>query len=88
MELAVEVAGGADILDRLWEIVPIVVELLIRVAGEIISERVEKVEPPRGRDPNFTDVGERSSTGSISRETAKESAEGNGGNGCDRAVSN
>lgn len=60
MELGVEVAGGADAFDRLWEIVPIVVELLIRVDEAIISERIEKVEPPRGRGPNFTDVGERS----------------------------
>jgi hypothetical protein len=60
MEVEVEVAGGADVFDRLWEIVPIVVELLIRVDGEMISERIEKVEPPRGRGPNFVDVGERS----------------------------
>jgi hypothetical protein len=51
--------GGADAFDRLWEIVPIVVELLIR-AGVIISERVESMELPRGRGPNFNDVGERS----------------------------
>lgn len=61
MGLEVEtIAGGADAFDRLWEIVPIVVELLIREGGEMISERIEKVEPPRGRGPNFTDVGERS----------------------------
>lgn len=60
MTLEVEVAGGADAPDRRWEIVPILGELLIRVGGKIISERVEKVEPPRGRGPNFTDVGERS----------------------------
>ena len=51
--------GGADAFDRLWEIVPIVVELLIK-AGVIISERVESMELPRGRGPNFNDVGERS----------------------------
>lgn len=60
MGVEVDVDGGADTFDRLWEIVPIVVELLIRVGGEIISERVENVEPPRGRGPNFRDVGERS----------------------------
>ena len=60
MGVEVEVAGGADALDRLWEIVPIVVELLMRACAEVISERVEKVELPRGRGPNFVDVGERS----------------------------
>lgn len=60
MELEVEVDGGADALDRLWDIVPIVVELLMRVFEEVVSERVENVELPRGRGPNFVEVGERS----------------------------
>lgn len=60
MELEVEVDGGADALDRLWEIVPIVVELLMRVFEDVVSERVENVELPRGRGPNFAEVGERS----------------------------
>lgn len=60
MELEVEVDGGADALDRLWDIVPIVVELLMRVFEEVVSERVENVELPRGRRPNFVEVGERS----------------------------
>jgi hypothetical protein len=59
-EPTAELVGGADVFDRRWEMVPIVVELLIRAGEGIISERVESMELPRGRGPNFNDVGERS----------------------------
>jgi hypothetical protein len=49
--------AGAEVFDRLWEIVPEVVESLIKSGGVMISERVERVELPRGRGPN---LGERS----------------------------
>jgi hypothetical protein len=53
-------ASGAEPFDRLWEMVPIVVESLIRGGGVIISDRVERIEPPRGRGPNLEDGGEGS----------------------------
>jgi hypothetical protein len=59
-EPTVGLASGADPLDRLWEMVPIVVKSFIRGGGVIISERVERVEPPRGRGPNLEDEGEGS----------------------------
>ena len=37
-------ASGVEPFDRLWEMVPIVVESLIRGGGPMISERVERVE--------------------------------------------
>jgi hypothetical protein len=42
--------------------VPIVVESLIKGGGVLVSERVERVEPPRGRgpNPNLEDEGEGS----------------------------
>ncbi len=57
---AAGLASGADPFDRLWEMVPIVVESLIRGGGLTTSERTERVDPPRGRDPNLEDVGETS----------------------------
>jgi hypothetical protein len=53
-------ASGANPFDRLWEMVPIVVESLIRGGEVAISERVERVELPRGRGPNLEDEGEGS----------------------------
>jgi hypothetical protein len=69
-----------DTFDRLCEIVPDVVESLIKGEGLIISERVERVDAPRGRGPNLTDTGEGSWLGSISRGAANASAvTGSGG---------
>jgi hypothetical protein len=84
---AAGLASGAKIFDRLWEIVPIVVESLIRGGGAMISERVERVEPPRGRGPNLEDAGERSWTCSISRTAVMERSTGSGGRFCDRFAS-
>ena len=80
-------ASGAEIFDRLWEIVPIVVESLIRGGGGMTSGRGERVEAPRGRDPNLEDAGERSWTCSISRTAVMEPSTGSGGKFCDRFAS-
>jgi len=72
--------AGANAFDRLCEIVPKVVESLIKGGGLIISERVERVDAPRGRGPNLADMGEGSWLGSRSRGAANESAvTGSGG---------
>jgi hypothetical protein len=80
-------ASSVENFDRLWEMVPIVVESLIRGGGAMISERVERVEAPRGRGPNLDDAGERSWTCSISRTAVMEPSAGSGGRFCDRFAS-
>ena len=80
------VGSGVESFDRLWEMVPIVVESLIKV-GAMISERVERVEAPRGRAPNLEDEGETSCTCSISRTAVMEPSTGSGGRFCDRFAS-
>lgn len=55
-------------------------ESLIKGGGLTISERVERVDAPRGRGPNLADTGEGSWLSSISRGAANESAvTGSGG---------
>lgn len=78
------VASGVENFDRLWEIVPIVVELLISGGGPMISERVVRVEAPRGRDPILESAGEKSWTCSTSRTAVMDPSTGSGGRFCDR----
>ena len=86
-EATAGLASGANPFDRLWEMVPIVVESLIRGGGVIASERVERVDPPRGRGPNLEVAGEESWIGSTSRTVVKDSSTGIGGRCCDRFAS-
>jgi hypothetical protein len=52
-----------DVLERLWEIVPIIVDVLIRCDVEP-SERTDSVDAPRGREDGNID--ERGDGGSLS----------------------
>jgi len=78
--------GGADVFDRLWEMVPKLVDSLIKGAV-MISERVERVEPPRGRDPDLEVIGKTPWPNSISCGAANDSSTGSGGRSCDRFAS-